>query len=71
VSYTWFNYRLFSHHDDSSCEHQVEDTDAKKRQTAADRILLARLDGQCDMLKAVMGGRGGDLIDLARTNLWQ
>jgi pyruvate dehydrogenase (quinone) len=23
------------------------------------------------MLKAVMGGRGGDLIDLARTNLWQ
>jgi pyruvate dehydrogenase (quinone) len=23
------------------------------------------------MLKAVMGGRGHDLIDLARTNLWQ
>jgi pyruvate dehydrogenase (quinone) len=23
------------------------------------------------MLKAVMGGRGDDLIDLARTNLWQ
>jgi pyruvate dehydrogenase (quinone) len=23
------------------------------------------------MLKAVMGGRGDDLIDLAKTNLWQ
>jgi pyruvate dehydrogenase (quinone) len=23
------------------------------------------------MLKAVMGGRGDDLIDLARMNLWQ
>jgi pyruvate dehydrogenase (quinone) len=23
------------------------------------------------MIKAVMGGRGDDLVDLAKTNLWQ